>query len=133
MHDDLVEEVGSEALPGDVRAEDDHVAALGCTFRNGHRFVDPNVDESTRHPLHNGRRRRWLMAQYEERTTKGTAVEPGMQPVFNILRSSADKQRAGRSEHLGNRLASAAIDAEETLHVVVRTGDESVQAHHRVP
>ena len=74
-----------------------------------------------------------VVAQHEERAPKGTAVEPRLQPILHILRPSTDEQRARRSQHLGNRLASPALDAEEPPHVIVRTGNEPVQTHHRVP
>jgi hypothetical protein len=45
VHDDLVEKACHETLTGDVRAEDDDLAAVSRLSDNLHRLVDANVKE----------------------------------------------------------------------------------------
>ena len=54
MDDDLVEESILQALPGDVRAEDDNVAVAGRLLGDGHRLLDADVQETPVTPLTTG-------------------------------------------------------------------------------
>src|SRR3712207_186757 len=55
VHEDLVDQVRLEALPGDVGAEENDVAVLGRALRDRHRLLDRDVEEATRDSLDDGR------------------------------------------------------------------------------
>jgi hypothetical protein len=133
VHDDLVEKARLEALPGDVRAENGDITAASRLFRDVHGLLDADVEELPGDALDNRRLGGRIVAKHEERTAEGAAVEPWLQSVFNVLGPSADQQSARRAKDLVHRLARSAIHPEHPLHVVVRAGDEAVEAHHRVP
>ena len=128
VDDDLVEESVLQALPGDVRAEDDNVAVAGRLLGDGHRLLDADVQETSGDALDDGRIGRRVVSRHEERSSERAAIEPGLQAIPYVLRSAADEERAGGADNCIDRLTRSGVHPEYPAHVLVRSCDEAVEA-----
>src|SRR5919197_5630148 len=98
VDDDLVEESFLQALPGDVRAEDDNVPLAGRLLGDGHRLLDVDVQKAPGDALDDRRVGRRIVSKHEERSLEGAEVEPWLQAGPPNLRSATDQQRSRRRE-----------------------------------
>ena len=114
-------------------AQDDNVAVAGGLLGDRYRFLDADVHKTSRHTLDDGRLARRVVSQHEERPSEGAAVEPGLQAVLYVLRSAADQERSRGRDDLIDRLTRSGVQAKRPAHVVIRSRDEAVEAHHGVP
>lgn len=107
VDDDLIEKAGLESLPGDVRAENDHVGAPGRLLGERYRPLDRDVDELAGDALDHGRLGGRVVTKNEERPTKGAAIEPRLQPILDVLRPPTDQQGSRPPQDLVDRLPSS--------------------------
>ena len=92
MDDDLVQESLLQTLAGDVRAEDDNIAAIGSLLRDGHGLLDADVHETPGNalddwrdgPADRGATRRTVPGRRRRRTR--------LQAILHVLRSPADQE-----------------------------------------
>src|SRR6266700_4388856 len=133
LYHDLVDEPPSQALAGDVGAEDLEVLAARGIQRGGDRFPDVTGEVGDIRV----RRVRRLVGEDEHGSVEGVAfasgfcppVVVGFHPVADLNGSPADEHGAGG--RCGLLLPGRVIrhEVEDPVHRVTGTGDEAVQRH----
>jgi hypothetical protein len=79
MDDDLIQKAGFETLLSNVRAQDDHIAAVCRLLRGPHRLFDIDVDELA--GLARPGRAAFDAALVDARTPRGAAASGSSQPL----------------------------------------------------